>query len=143
MKIKLEVDIDPHPLNRFESKLVLNPTTFYVLTLYKSDLFAGKMAAILFRVWKGRDWYDLVWYVQNKVPLSLAYLESCMKQSGNLKPNESLTKKKLLSMLSEKIHSIDWEDAKSDMRSFISDPKRLDIWSPSFFLGVIEHLLIE
>jgi predicted nucleotidyltransferase component of viral defense system len=147
MKIKLEVDIDPPPLDRFESKLVLDPTTFYVLTLHKSDLFAGKMAAILFRVWKGRvkgrDWYDLVWYIQNKVPLSLAYLESCMKQSGNLQPSDFLTKKLLLDMLHEKIHSIDWADAKADMRSFISDPERLDIWSSSFFLNVIEHLIVE
>lgn len=147
IQIKLEVDINPPPHARFENQLVLNPVTFYVLTLHKSDLFAGKMAAILFRAWKGRvkgrDWYDLIWYIQNKVPLSLAYLEACMKQAGNLKPTQSLVPQQLIEMLNAKIQAIDWESAKADMRSFIPDPQRLEIWSPQFFSALINHLQIE
>lgn len=147
IQIKLEVDIDPPPLNRYENHLVLNPVTFYVLTLHKSDLFAGKMAAILFRVWKGRvkgrDWYDLIWYIQNAIPLSLSYLEACMKQSGNFESNDSLNRERLIKMLKIKIQSIDWESAKADMRSFIADPERLDIWSSQFFSDLIEHLQVE
>jgi len=145
--IKLEVDINPPSHVRFENHLVLNPVTFYVLTLHKSDLFAGKMSAILYRAWKGRvkgrDWYDLIWYIQNKVPLSLSYLELCMRQAGNLEPNDSFDRHKLIEMLDTKIQSIDWESAKADMRSFISDPHRLDIWSPQFFSALINHLQIE
>lgn len=145
--IKLEVDIDPPPYARFENRLVLNPVAFYVLTLHKSDLFAGKMAALLFRSWKGRvkgrDWYDLLWYIQNKIPLSIPYLESCMRQSGNLGPDNSLDRKQLIEMLCEKIRSIDWESAKADVRSFISDPQRLEIWSSQFFSDLIEYLQIE
>lgn len=147
VQIKLEVDIDPPSHARFENQLVLNPVPFYVLTLHKSDLFAGKMSALLYRAWKGRvkgrDWYDLIWYIQNKIPLSLAYLEACMRQAGNLAPNENLTKNLLIDKVTEKIHSIDWESAKADMRSFISDPQRLNIWSPQFFLGLIQHLQVE
>jgi len=47
VQIKLEVDVNPPSHARFENQLVLNPVTFYVLTLNKSDLFAGKMSAIL------------------------------------------------------------------------------------------------
>lgn len=147
IQIKLEVDINPPPHARFENHLVLNPVTFYVLTLHKSDLFAGKMAAILYRAWKGRvkgrDWYDLIWYIQNKVPLRLSYLEACLRQSGNLGPNDSLDRHKLIEMLNVKIQSIDWESAKVDMRSFISDPHTLDIWSSHFFSALINHLQIE
>lgn len=147
IQIKLEVDINPPAHSRFENHLVLNPVTFYVLTLHKSDLFAGKMSAILFRAWKGRvkgrDWYDLIWYIQNKVPLSLQYLEACLKQAGNLDSNDFLDRDRVISMLKEKIQSIDWESAKADMRSFISDPQRLDIWSPQFFTLLVEHLLVE
>lgn len=147
IQIKLEVDIDPPPHSRFENQLVLNPVTFYVLTLHKSDLFAGKMSAILFRAWKGRvkgrDWYDLIWYIQNRVPLSLSYLEACLKQSRNLGPNETIDRNRLLEMLNVKIQSIDWESAKADMRSFISDPQRLEIWSPQFFSSLIDHIQVE
>lgn len=147
LHIKLEVDINPPPHARFENRLVLNPVTFYVLTLHKSDLFAGKMAALLFRSWKGRvkgrDWYDLLWYIQNKIPLSLPYLESCMRQSGNLGPGSPLDRNRLIEMLHEKINSIDWESAKADVRSFISDPQRIEMWSAQFFSDLIEYLLVE
>lgn len=147
IQIKLEVDIDPPLHFRLEEQIVLNPTSFYVTTLHRSDLFGGKMHAILYRAWKGRvkgrDWYDLIWYIQNKIPLSLRYLEECMRQAKNLEPEESLTRDRVLEMLRSKIHGIDWESAKADMRSFIADPERLEIWSPQFFTNLIEHLLVE
>jgi len=31
---------------------------------------AGKMHAIL-----GRDWFDLLWFIQRKIPIRLQYLE--------------------------------------------------------------------
>lgn len=147
VQIKLEVDINPPLHVRYENHLVLNPVSFYVLTLHKSDLFAGKMSAILFRAWKGRvkgrDWYDLIWYIQNKIPLSLSYLGACMRQAGNLEADQSLDRNQLIEMLKSKIQSIDWESAKADMRSFISDPQRLDIWSAQFFSDLINHLQVE
>ncbi|MBA3284144.1 MAG: nucleotidyl transferase AbiEii/AbiGii toxin family protein [Nitrosopumilus sp.] len=147
IQIKLEVDINPPPYARYENQLVLNPVTFYALTLHKSDLFAGKMAAILYRAWKGRvkgrDWYDLIWYIQNKIPLSLRYFNSCLTQAGNLELNESVDYSRLVEMLHVKIKSIDWENAKSDMRSFIAEPERLNIWSPQFFSDLITHLQVE
>ncbi len=148
IQIKLEVDIDPPDyLFRLENHLVLNPTTFYVSTLHKSDLFAGKMSAILYRAWKGRvkgrDWYDLIWYVQNKVPLKIRYLEACLKQSGNLESNDFLDRDRILDLLKKKIASVDWESAKADMWPFIADPERLSIWSSDFFLALINHLQVE
>ena len=94
------------------------------------------MSAILYRSWKGSvkggDWYDLIWYIKNKVPLSLSYLEACMRQAGKLESNDSLDRLHLIETLNTKIQSMDWESAKTDMRSFISDPHRLEIWSPNF-----------
>lgn len=147
IQIKLEVDINPPAVFRVENQLVLNPVTFYVLTLHKSDLFAGKMSAILHRAWKGRvkgrDWYDLIWYIQNKVPLNLSYLKESMRQAGNLKTNDSLNQDQLVELLNDKIKTIDWESAKADMRSFIADPERLNIWSPQFFSDLIKHMSVE
>lgn len=147
IQIKLEVDTDPPPHFRVENRLVTNPTSFYVLTLQQSDLFAGKMHAILYRAWKGRvkgrDWYDLIWYLRNKIPLSLRYLESCMRQAGNLKSGESLTRDQVVKMVQDKAHEINWQSAKEDVRPFISDPEALKIWSQGFFSAIIEQLLTE
>ena len=147
IQIKIEVDIDPPPRFRVSNQLVVNPINFYVNTLHQSDLFAGKMHAILYRAWKnrvkGRDWFDLIWYLQKNIPLSLRYLESCMHQAGNLKLNEQLDRAQVLALLKNKIQQIDWESAKADVRTFIADPERLKIWSPQFFSDIIEHLKVE
>ncbi|MFA6119070.1 MAG: nucleotidyl transferase AbiEii/AbiGii toxin family protein [Parachlamydiales bacterium] len=147
IQIKLEVDIDPPIFSRFENHLVLNPVTFYILTLHKSDLFAGKMHAILFRDWKGRikgrDWYDLIWYIQNNIALSISTLQNCMKKAGHLGEKDLFDRDKLIELLTTRIQEIDWEDAKSDVRSFVSDPQKLNIWSSHFFLELIKHLQVE
>ncbi len=147
IQIKLEVDIDPPSHFRVENRLVLNPVSFYVSTLHKSDLFAGKMHAVLYRAWKGRvkgrDWYDLEWYIRNKIPLNPRYLEACMRQAGNLDPHESLDKNKVIEMLNARIQKIDWASAKADMRTFIVDPERLNIWSSDYFIDLSKHLQVE
>lgn len=147
IKIKIEVDIDPPPHFRIENKLVVNPVSFYVLTLNKNDLFAGKMHAALYRAWngrvKGRDWYDVIWYIQNQTPLSLTYLKSCMFQAGNLPSNQSLNRSQLIELVKNKVQLIDWDSAKADIRPFISNPEKQMAWSPTFFSDLIDHLLVE
>lgn len=77
IKIKIEVDKLPPPGFETEDKLLLQPYSFYVRCLKLPYLFAGKMHALLFRKWqnnvKGRDWYDMEWYIKKKVPMSLSH----------------------------------------------------------------------
>ena len=77
LKIKLEVDRKPPLGFETEEKLLLRPFSFYVKCFALPDLFAGKMHALLFRKWKqrvkGRDWYDLEWYIRKGVPLHLPH----------------------------------------------------------------------
>lgn len=147
IQIKLEIDTDP-PLSHLplENKLVSNPIPFYVATYAIADLFAGKMHAALCRNWKnrvkGRDWYDLIWYIQNNTPVHLAHLRERMKQTKHLQSEEKLGKKELLDRLHAKIDEIDWESAKSDIAVFIPDKQRLSIWSPSFFHDLIDKIKV-
>ena len=70
LKIKLEVDTDPPLGFSTEEQLLLEPFSCYVKCFSLADLFAGKMHAVLFRQWqqrvKGRDWFDLEWYVRQE-----------------------------------------------------------------------------
>lgn len=145
-KIRIKIEIDTNPPSGFdvETKLVLNPTPFYVLTYCLPDLFAGKMHAMLCRTWKervkGRDWYDFMWFIQKEIPVHLSHLTKRMQQSKHLSENEELNEEKLLSLLKAKINQINWEHAKNDVRAFLHDPKRIDIWSSSFFCDLLPHL---
>jgi hypothetical protein len=145
VQIKLEIDTDP-PLKLlpFDNKLVLNPTPFYVKTYAIVDLFAGKMHAVLCRNWqkriKGRDWYDLIWYIRSGIPVNLAHLRERMRQTEHLKLDEKFGEKELLQRLRSKIDELDWELAKSDIWPFIADKEKLALWSSKFFHDIIGHL---
>ena len=91
IKIKVEVDTDP-PLNfETENQLLIKPFSFYVNCFTLPNLFAGKMHALLFRKWKnrvkGRDWYDLEWYIKKGVELNLNHLCQRALESGDWKEN--------------------------------------------------------
>ncbi|MBS0645833.1 MAG: nucleotidyl transferase AbiEii/AbiGii toxin family protein [Verrucomicrobia bacterium] len=147
IQIKLEIDTDPPLLHLpVESKLVKNPIPFYVSTYAIADLFAGKMHAALCRNWKrrikGRDWYDVIWYIQNGVPVNLAHLRARMRQTNHLQASDHFEKKEFLERLHAKIDDIDWDLAKSDVAVFIPHRERLAIWSASFFHDLIKHLQV-
>jgi hypothetical protein len=148
IQIKLEIDTDPPSLHlQLESKLVKNPVPFYVSTYAVSDLFAGKMHAALCRNWKkrikGRDWYDVIWYIQRGIPVNLIHLKERMRQTKHLQPQEKFGKVELLEKIHKKIDEIDWELARSDVSVFVPDKQKLAIWSASFFHDLMSHLETE
>lgn len=144
MNVKFEVDIHPPLGFKTEVRPLLPPITASVTVLQPSSLFAGKMHAVLFREWKqrvkGRDYYDLLWYLGQNIPLQLFYLEQKMKEGGKIGVDEILTREKVLKLLESNISTIDWQKAKSDIINFLPNPQELDHWSKEFFLSVISRL---
>lgn len=146
LQIKFEVDIDPVVNFEYETRYILAPISFPVLSLKKPDLFAGKIHALLFRRWKnrikGRDFYDYVWYLKNKVPVHLEYLHRKAVQSGHCKDNDLRNLKQLKSCLHERFQSIDFAKAKEDVLPFIKDASELSLWNAHFFTQITEQLEI-
>lgn len=146
MKVKFEVDTDPPPAFETESKFILEPVPFGVRVYSPGDLFAGKMHAILFRSWKnrvkGRDWYDLIFFIRNDTPLRLSHLAERMRQTGHLGTDEMLTKEAFASLLDEKISNVDFSKARADVEPFIRNPEVLDIWSGAFFRDIAKRIAV-
>lgn len=143
IKIKLEVDTEPPLGFQTEEKLLLKPFSFYVKCFSLSDLFAGKMHALLFRKWKtrvkGRDWYDMEWYVKNGIPLNLDHFLIRAHNSGDLKP-EKISKVEFLKLVKNKIDNISFNNIREDIVRFIQDDKALDIWSPGYFKELVDKM---
>ena len=150
VKIKLEVDTQP-PLDfESEKKTLLVPSAFTLNTMTLPSLFAGKMHAILCRDWstrpKGRDWYDLVWYVSHGYELDLKHLASRLQQSCSWQEKQGITipedidKEYILGLLKMRIEDLDVTAAKRDVEVFIADSRVLDIWSKEFFLDIAQQL---
>ncbi|HPR17874.1 MAG TPA: nucleotidyl transferase AbiEii/AbiGii toxin family protein [Candidatus Cloacimonadota bacterium] len=147
IKVKFEVDKNPPGGFDTEAKYLLQPIPFFINTYTLPSLFAGKLHAILCRKWqfrvKGRDWYDLVWFIGKNVPLNLTHLEIRMKQSGHLAESDVLARGYLLELLNEKIDSVDFKNAADDVKNFIKNPEIIEIWSSAFFKDIIKKIVIE
>lgn len=145
LKVKVEVDIDPPPKFSTEMKLLELPRKCWVRSYDLPGLYAGKVSAALFRKWKnrvkGRDWYDVTWYIQNRVELDLAHLIERAKES---EPTADVsTREKLLATFDARIDAIDFENAKQDVLLYLKDPKEVDIWSREFFKEYIRRIIIK
>ena len=146
IKIKIEVDTEP-PLNfKTEEKLLLKPFSFYVKCFTLPDLFAGKMHALLFRKWgtnvKGRDWYDMEWYIKKGIKLDLGHFLTRAQDSGDWE-GESISEIEIRNLLSKKIDTVNMNYVKADVIRFIKDPTQLDIWSTTYFHDLVSNLEIE
>jgi predicted nucleotidyltransferase component of viral defense system len=143
IKIKIEVDTEPPLGFETEEKLLLKPFSFYIKCFTQPDLFAGKMHALLFRKWKkrvkGRDWYDMEWYIKKGVPLNLDHFLIRAIDSGDWK-KKNISLEQFINLLQEKISSISFKNVREDIIPFIRDEKVIDIWSAGYFRDLIMRI---
>jgi predicted nucleotidyltransferase component of viral defense system len=147
LKIKLEVDTDPPPGFSTETRYLLRPIPFAVRTFSLPDLFAGKMHAVLCREWKsrfkGRDWYDLVWFAAYHPELHLSHLEQRMRQTGHWTVPSPLTEAEFRALLARRIERVDIGQIQREVEPFVKDPASLAVWSKEFFADVASRIKIE
>ena len=147
ISVKFEVDTTPPLGFETEVKVLPPPITSSVKVLKPAYLFAGKMHAILFRKWKtrvkGRDFYDFLWYLGQKTPLNLGYLEVKMRDAKVWKEQRNMTREDLMKILVAKIKTIDFQAAGQDVAAFIEDPAELEGWNQEMFLAAIRDLKTE
>jgi predicted nucleotidyltransferase component of viral defense system len=143
IRIKFEVDINPPVGFNVENKLLLQPLSFYVNCFTLSDLYAGKMHALLFRSWKtrvkGRDWYDFEWYVRNNIELNLAHFAERAFQSNHIS-GRTINCSDFTKMLRAKIETVDFKSAAEEVFVFIKKPSDTNIWSKDYFLQLSEMI---
>ena len=143
LKIKIEVDIDPPLGFKTEQKLLMLPFSFNTRCMVPSDLYAGKMHALIFRQWKnrikGRDWYDFEWYVRNRIPLDFTHLQERAREFNKME----LTREDFINMLKERFAKADIKQVKEDVLPFIENVHELDIWSNEYFIQLCDMIIFE
>ncbi len=139
IRVKTEVDTEPLVGYEYEQKFLVQPTPVSIRCVNETSLFACKMHAALFRAWKGRvkgrDWYDIVWFIRRKVPFNLR-LFSALNRS-----EKTLTLEEFLKIAKERIANLDIESAIQDIVHYISDKEAVSkTWSKEFFKHWIDQI---
>lgn len=122
--IKIEVDTNPEDIKFGEIESFFVTKYNEIFPILKHDLgtlFAGKILAILSRSYRrGRDYYDLIWYLNRKVKLNLNYVNEGLKHAGQTieYPNEE----KLFNQIDTLIEDTKPGFILKDVERFLEEP---------------------
>lgn len=123
--VKLEVDVKPTSLKKTEREsFFVNrfQEIFPILKHSPPTLFAGKVLAILCRPYdRGRDYYDLIWYLSQKTPLNLDYLNRGMKK------RRFKNMEQVWDAVENKVQGINPSAILQDIGRFLEDPGE-EVW---------------
>ena len=128
LSIKVEVDTNPPPGAHIETSIVRRHVTLHLCHHDKASLLAGKLHAVLSRSWaKGRDLYDLAWYLTDRTwpAPNLDLLNAALAQTGWKGP--LLTTANWREQVRKRIEALDWAKARADVGPFLERERDLDL----------------
>ena len=129
ISIKVEIDTNPPAGATLETSIVRKHCLLNLQHYDKSSLLAGKLHALLSRKYtKGRDVYDLMWYLSDRTwpGPNILLLNNALKQTAW--PGEELTGEKWRQQIAMRVLECDWNKVIADVKPFIekqSDLKML------------------
>lgn len=145
VRVKLEVDTNPPSGAEYEIRYQDFPFVSSTAVFDLPSLFAGKLHALLCREYvKGRDWYDFLWYTARRVVPNYRLLNSALEQTGHRRNTEEIHFAECVTLLEEKINSMDWDQVRADVERFIkpSEQSSLKCWSTGLFLEQCRKLIV-
>ena len=137
LSIKFEVDENPPGGFKTELSMINEYVSFGINHFDLSSAFAGKIHAILAREYtKGRDYFDLLWFLGRDVSPNLQFLNNGLKQT--YKRDYDLDISALRSKLLERIIETNYTLVCKDLRPFIMDSESLKHYNQELFVSMIE-----
>jgi len=82
------------------------------------------------------------WYIKKAVALHLSHFVLRARDSGDW-DKETMTITEFKKLLANRIDTVDIERVKDDIRRFIPNQDKLQIWSPQYFHDLAAQLKID
>lgn len=140
ISIKVEIDTNPPPFAQTQTSIVRRHALLNLLHYNKSSLLAGKLHALINRPYpKGRDVYDLVWYLSDPLwpPPNLQLLQSSLGQTGAELSAAQVANWRPL--IAARIAAMDWPRILADVRPFLENPDEIALLTRENVLGLLQH----
>lgn len=137
LSIKLKIDSRPPAGAVTETGIVNRHALLSLRTHDLPSLMAGKVHALLTRKYaKGRDWYDLVWYLAKRPPTepNTEQLRNSLVQTQS---KQAVTALPWKMHLTEKIRTLDPDVLIRDVRPFLERPEESELLTREHFLSVL------
>jgi len=135
--IKLEIDSNPPSGYKTEIQLVNKDFLFKVQSYDLPSLFASKLHAFLFRKYaKGRDYYDLLWFLSKRIPVNYKLLSAAASQTE--KKALRIDAGQLKKMLIDKVGKADFPHVSRDVAVFLHKKEEREYFKKEYFLAAIK-----
>ena len=130
LSIKIEVDSNPPSGWQLENTIVNKIYVLNITHFTLSSLYATKLHSCFFRKYvKGRDFYDLIWYLGKKIKPNYKLLNSAIKQTEG--KDFGIDEKNIKDFLQERLAKIDFNLVKRDVERFLEDKNELQLLKTS------------
>ncbi len=139
LAIKLEVDTRPPEGAGLETTIVRRYVALQLQHHDRASLLAGKIHVLLQRDYvKGRDIYDLFWYLSNKKwpEPNLVLLNNALKQTDWKR--DELTADTWRGVLREKVADLSWKNIVNDIGPFLENEAEIQLLTRENLLRLLE-----
>ena len=123
LSIKLEIDTRP-PAGALCDRQIVNRHMTFLLQYYDlPSLMAGKLHAAITRKYaKGRDWYDLIWYLSPRPPIvpNLLLLQNALDQTQGVGRHNAQSWRELVQ---ERLTTLNFSSVSKEVLPFLERPQ--------------------
>lgn len=136
--IKVEIDTNPPEGAGVETRLIRRFAMLNLLHHDRASLLAGKLHAVLTRKYtKGRDLYDLVWYLSDEAwpPPNLVLLNNALQQSGW---ESAITSETWRPLIADRLANVNWSQVLEDVSPFLEREQDTALVSEDVLLPLLQ-----
>jgi hypothetical protein len=130
--VKVEIDTNPPAGAVVAARVVRRFVMLNLLHYDRASLLAGKLHAVLTRPYvKGRDLYDLAWYLSAPdwpMP-NVLLLNNALQQTGWSGP--AVTDRNWTELVATRLASVNWKLAQQDVAPFLERRQDVDLVAPT------------
>jgi len=137
LSIKLEIDTRPPVGAHSERRVVTRHLSFLLRHYDLPSLLAGKLHALITRKYvKGRDWYDLLWYLsQRPAPVpNLTFLQNAIDQTQGAGRYDA---ERWREHVREHLRRLDMKAVRNDVLPFLERARDADLLNRDNLKGLL------
>jgi len=138
ISIKLEIDSNPPAGAKLETSIIRKHCLLNLQHYDKSSLLAGKLHALSTRKYtKGRDVYDLMWYLSDRSwpEPNILLLNNALKQTAW--SGTELTQENWRQQIAIIVLEFDWNKVVADVKPFIEKQSDLQMLTPQNLIKLL------
>ncbi|MGH9162084.1 MAG: nucleotidyl transferase AbiEii/AbiGii toxin family protein [Vicinamibacteraceae bacterium] len=139
LSVRIEVDTRPPRGARLETTVVRRHAILQLQHHDRASLFSGKLHAVLHRPYvKGRDVYDLLWYLSDRTwpEPNLELLRDALQQTGWSGPLPDQATWRAL--VRSRLEAMDWNRVASDVSPFLEVPTDITLLTRENLLRLLD-----